>query len=208
MKKLVPVFIIGAVVLMSVGILWRMQSNQNPAYVMFSMGLGRTMVPSDPTERAQFFDHIKSQKFILKVLQRKTKYAPLIPEAEKFWHPKYEYIDENNHQITNNNVPTNLDRSYQPLLLDLRQDLYSEVDYICSTRQVQSNKIDMIQRGLSGLDALRNEAPHLDVVEPVNNALKNAQAEKVKLALKEAIKAAQRDGSMEEAFFKIFAARD
>src|SRR5438477_2780458 len=84
--------------------------DKSPAYCMCSAGVDALPHPEDHQE---FDDYITSQQFILTILRRDPKYAPLIPEARNFWNPRLVKGHINNH------VLTNFDASYQQLFLDL-----------------------------------------------------------------------------------------
>jgi len=170
---------------------------KDPAICMCSVG--GMAIPADPGEQQKFVDHIRSQEFIVTILKREPKYAALIPEAVNFWHPIVTVHGGARADVRNNNVKTNLDSSYQQLFLDLRMDIYAELDYVTGWWQIATEDLEMIRLGCAGLDAAKGQNPALDLAPPVKAALEKAKAPAVKAALERVLKAAEAGTSLEEA---------
>jgi hypothetical protein len=154
---------------------------------------------ADPQEQEKLNDYIRSQEFIVTILKRKAKYAPLIPEAENFWHPTIV-----GGMIDNNNVETNLDRSHQPLFLDLRDDIYAELNYLEGSWFVKRNDPKSVRSGCSRLDAAKAENPALDLTVPIEEALKQVKEDDpMRPKLQAALEAARQGRSLEEAIGQV-----
>ncbi len=165
----------------------------NPAYCMCSCGL---MVPSDPAERQSYIGHIKSQDFILTILKRNPKYAPLIPEAANFWNPTIQ-----NGQLENNNVPTSFDRSFQPLFISLRNDIYTELDYLSGLAIVEKGDSENMSTGFALLDVVKKRNPLVDVDGRLKKLYEESKSQEMRNVILAALKASETNGSMESAYY-------
>lgn len=180
----VSLFIVGL-------LLWKGHSG-DPAVCMCHCG--QTVLPN-PQAQAKLDAYVQSQEFILTILKRKPKYAPLVPEAINFWHPTI-----GSGTIDNNNVRTDLDGSYQPLFLDLREDIYAELSYLEGAWYVKPGDLESIRSGCARLDMARSQNPALDLSVPIEEALQQAQEnEPVRTRLRAVLDAARHGKSLEAA---------
>ena len=129
--------------------------------------------------------------------------TPRIPEAGNFWQPTYI-----NGRFENNNVPTNFDESYQPLFMDLRLDIYAEVDYQMGIVQLSSQDPTELRRAFASLDTAKQQNPRVDLVEPLEEAVANAPNEECRSYLSAALEAAKTDRRLEGTYHNTRAARD
>jgi|GEM_PF-1050153 len=162
----------------------------------------------DEEERRDFMNYLNSDDFILTILERKPKFAPLIAEAKNFWHPTItESVtsDEAAYQIQNNNVRTNFDRSYQSLFMDLRKDIYAELWYQEGVRGIKSDNRERIRSAMMCLDVAGYMNSALDIEGPLQRALVSAGTEEKKAILTNALAAARSGVSLEDTFRKASA---
>jgi hypothetical protein len=190
-------FVLAAVVLL-LALGWFLYSGAapfggDPAYCMCSCSL---MPPSDPTERQAYCDRIKSQDFILTILKRDPKYAPLVSEAVNFWNPKI-----NDGHLENNHIPTNFDRSFQPLFLSLRDDIYTELDYLSGLAIVKKGDPENLSTGFALLDAVKKRNPLIDVDGRLKELYEEANSQETKDVVLVALQASEMNESMESAYY-------
>lgn len=77
----------------------------------------------DPEREKQFNAYVTSKGFLVRILNRKEKYGDISAEALKCWNP----VVVNRTFIVNERNEISLDRKYQGVLYELRDDVYEEL---------------------------------------------------------------------------------